>query len=130
MTLTLNSRGSVALAIALTFLIPNSCQGISPLSSIPTHHGINLDRLHLNERGGAVATRKYSWKQYQPRNTLPHGELGTSSSTTSSVVASYGLAPVLKDDQTESSTKTDVPTTDQKRLGQQDGLTPTAIACE
>ncbi len=131
MTFSRNGNGLVPIAAAIALLLPYACQGHFPLASIPTHHGINLDSLHLNERGGAVATRKHNWKHYRPRNTLPCGELGTSAPT---VITSYSLEPaekyVVKDVKPEAVTKLDASTTSRKQHGQRDGLTPTAIACE
>ncbi|KAL7446102.1 hypothetical protein ACHAXH_008714 [Discostella pseudostelligera] len=129
MTFSRNGNGLVPIAAAIALLLPYACQGNFPLASIPTHHGINLDSLHLNERGGAVATRKHNWKHYRPRNTLPCGELGTSAPT----VITSSLEPaekyVVKDVKPEAVTKLDASTTIRKQHGQRDGLTPTAIAC-
>ena len=127
-------RGLTIAAVTIALLLPHTCHGNSPLASIPTHHGINLDSLHLSERGGAVATRRHSWKYYRPRNALSCGELVTSASSVPTVSTSYALDPAEKyvgeDIQLEAMTKVDTTTTSRKQQGQSDGLTPTAIACE
>lgn len=61
------------LILAVALHLPNTNEAKSPLASIPTHHGINLDSLRLNERGGAAATKRKKWK---PR-PLPHSVGGT-----------------------------------------------------
>ena len=131
-SMTFRRNGLVPFAAAIALLLPYACKGNFP----PTHHGVNLDSLHLNERGGAVATRKHNiWKYYRPRNTsLPCGELGTSDSSVPAVITSYSIEPtekyVAKHVQIEAdTTKVDVSTTSRKQHGQ-DGLTPTAIVCE
>lgn len=74
-----------------------------------------------------MATRKYHRRQYQPPTTLPHGPWAPS------VVSSYALKPIdkyeIKADVIGEPTKADLSSTGQKQRSQQDGLTPTAIAC-
>jgi hypothetical protein len=126
-SMTFRRSGLVPFAAAVALLLPYACKGNFP----PTHHGVNLDSLHLNERGGAVATRKHNtWKYYRPRNTsLPCGELGTSDSSVPAVITSYSLEPTEKYVAKDVRIEVDASTTSRKQHGQ-DGLTPTAIACE
>lgn len=113
------------MTFTIVLILPYTCHGNSPLVPISTHHGINIDSLHLNERGGALATRKKHWKDYRKGNTLPYGELGTSESSASTVITSIALEPA------EKYTVKDVTLTGRNtKRGQLDGLTPTAIACE
>ncbi len=130
---TVTGRGLVPVTVTIALLLPHNCHGNSPLVSLPTHHGINLDSLHLSERGGAVATRKHSWN-YRPRNTLPCGELGTSASSVPAASTTYSLEPaekyVVKDIQLGPMTKVDTSTTGRKLQCQLDGLSSTAITCE
>lgn len=132
--------GLAIISLLLILPYPSLCK--SPLASIPTHHGINLDRLHLNERGGAVATRR--WKQYYdtlPRSSSVGGDkdqqVNTSASTSVSTT-SFALEPKVEKCKNTAaavvaeSTKaiTVVPTTTAvKQPSQQheSGLSPTAI---
>lgn len=118
----------IILSIAL--ILPSSSHGNSPLASIPTHHGVKIDNLHLNERGGAAAaTRKRQWKRPLPSS------VGDSTTSTS-----YSIEPMIKykknvdnAEEIEVTTETNSPKTNQKQQGQQqqqqDRLTPTAITC-
>mmetsp|Transcript_34483 Transcript_34483/g.62020 ORF Transcript_34483/g.62020 Transcript_34483/m.62020 type:complete len:503 (+) Transcript_34483:173-1681(+) len=114
----------VTLAIALLLPYPSQCK--SPLSSIPTHHGINLDNLHLNERGGAVATRRRNWKRYQSTHAH-HSGVGDATANAPSVSTSYSLEREKYDNIVDN--KTTASTTNLKQQGQQEGLTSTAITC-
>ena len=124
------------LSIALLLILPNPILSKSPLASIPTHHGINLDSLHLNERGGAVATRRRHWKKYYPNttHTLPRSDDATSFSV-ESVVEKYKESVAAKptDEEVEETTAVvNKPTsqTKQQPSHQQDSaLSPTAITC-
>mmetsp|Transcript_14104 Transcript_14104/g.24052 ORF Transcript_14104/g.24052 Transcript_14104/m.24052 type:complete len:499 (+) Transcript_14104:205-1701(+) len=127
-------RGAVV-ALAITLLLPITSQGKSPLASISTHHGTNLDNLHLNERGGAVATRRRSWKRYYPTRDLPRNRVNDPANAPS-VSTSYSFEPVAKYDNAvnndgggEVAIKTAAPVKQQQQQGQQEGLTPTAITC-
>jgi len=124
------------LAIALLLSTPSEGK-LSPLASIPTtHHGINLETLHLNERGGAAATRRRRhWKRYQPSHSLPRSEVFASAP---SVSASYSYEPPVKSTSdndvggeiVEVAPKATPPsTTGSKHQGQHEGLSPTAITC-
>ena len=124
------------LSIALLLILPNPILSKSPLASIPTHHGINLDSLHLNERGGAVATRRRHWKKYYPNttHTLPRSDDATSFSV-ESVVEKYKESVAAKptDEEVEETTAVVVKPTSQTKQQpshQQDSaLSPTAITC-
>ena len=126
--------------ISLLLILPYPSLCKSPLASIPTHHGINLDRLHLNERGGAVATTR-RWKQYY--DTLPRSrsvggdkdqQVNTSAATSVSTT-SFALEPKVEKFKNAAaavvaeSTKA-VTATAIKQPSQQheSGLSPTAIA--
>ena len=125
------------LSIALLLLLPNPILSKSPLASIPTHHGINLDSLHLNERGGAVATRRRHWKKYYPNttHTLPRSDDASvpTSFSVESVVEKYKESLAAKPTEEEETTAVLVkPTsrTKQQPSHQQDSaLSPTAITC-
>ena len=128
------SKGALAI-LSIALLLSSPSQGKSPLASIPTHHGINLDSLHLNERGGAVATRRHSWKRRHSTRPLPHsvGDAATANAPpVSTSTSSYSLEPAGKyTKEIEVVPTTTISTIKQKQLGQQpqDGLTPTAITC-
>jgi UDP-sugar transporter A1/2/3 len=122
-------------ALAIVLLLPHPSHGNSPLASIPTHHGINLDSLHLNERGGAVATRRRHWKQrYHP---LPHSHSEFTAPSAKSVsTTSYStLEPAEKIKKTAVKhgelevTSPNKATTGSNQQGQQEGLSKTAITC-
>ena len=129
------------LSIALLLILPNPILSKSPLASIPTHHGINLDSLHLNERGGAVATRRRHWKKYYPNttHTLPRSDDASSVSTSFSVESvvekykeSVAAAPTTAEVSEETTAVVNKPTsqTKQQPSHQQDSaLSPTAITC-
>jgi len=124
--------------LAIALLLPYSSQGKSPLASIPTHHGVNMDSLHLTERGGAVATKRQYWKQYHP-TPLPRTVDNKIDTTAPSVSTSFSLksAEIYKksivekagETQAQVAPKTAEPTSNLKQQQQNDGLTPTAIMC-
>lgn len=109
----------------LTLLLPYPIEGESPLAPI---HGINLGSLHLNKRGGALATRKRNWRRSHPVNTLPHGE--------SAETTEYWLEPVQKyvrsifDGKAAPAHKAVVSTSSHKQQNKDEGLTTAAITCE
>lgn len=132
----LTVRGFIAL-LTVALLLPCPTHGKSPLASIPTHHGINLDSLHLNERGGATATRRRHWKRYP--TALPRTETSETTASAPSVsTSSYSLDPIEKYEnavakhgeiEVAAPKRAAVSTTDRKQQGQHEGLTPTAITC-
>jgi len=129
-------RGALSF-VAIALLLPHSSQGKSPLTSIPTHHGTNLDSLHLNERGGGAATKKIHWKRHHP-TPLPRTVDNQIDTTTPSISTSVILEPMekykkyivekreaIQAAQPKASELTSIP----KQQGQQEGLTPYAITC-
>eukprot|EP01083_Nonionella_stella_P286825 976261_1 len=129
-------RGALSF-VAIALLLPHSSQGKSSLASIPTHHGTNLDSLHLNERGGGAATKKIHWKRYHP-TPLPRTVDNEIDTTTPSISTSVILEPMekykkyiaekreaIQATQPKASELTSIP----KQQGQQEGLTPYAITC-
>ena len=129
--------------LSIALLLPSQCYGKSPLASIPTHHGINMDSLRLNERGGAVATRRRHWKDYYPAPPLPTRDaLSKITAIASSVsTSSYSLKPEekIKDtvnkgeevvaESTKPAAAPSAANNEQKGQRQQEGLSPTAITC-
>jgi len=124
--------------ITLTLLALLTTQTLckSPLSaSIPTHHGINLDSLHLNERGGAVAKRRRANKYLYPTSTqtaLPHSDSETEGApSTTSSVSQYTLKPVVENVVTKPNKGTSISTSSNQQIKQQQegGLSKTAITC-
>jgi len=134
----LTIRDFIAL-LTVALLLPCPTHGKSPLTSIPTHHGINLDSLHLNERGGAAATRRGQWKRKRYHRALPRTKtIKTVASAPSVSTSSYSLDlvekyenAVIKHGEIEAAApkQAAVSTTDRKQQGQHEGLTPTAITC-
>jgi UDP-sugar transporter A1/2/3 len=123
-------EGALA-AMVVALLLPFPVVGKSPLASIPTHHGINLDSLHLNERGGAVATRRSWRRRYSDRDLF-----GVASNTPSiSTSYSYEAGNDLKSRKTDNAAgevevaPKSTATLTAPTSGQQEGLTPTAIMC-
>ncbi|KAL9183815.1 hypothetical protein ACHAXT_004671 [Thalassiosira profunda] len=114
--------------LSIALLFASLAHGKSPLSSIPTHHGISLESLHLNERGGAVATRRCPWKHYYPTEDRP---------VRYDVSASYSVELEGNDkaaagggEKEVAATKTaPAATGSTKQQEQQDGLSTTAITC-
>mmetsp|Transcript_19484 Transcript_19484/g.41704 ORF Transcript_19484/g.41704 Transcript_19484/m.41704 type:complete len:508 (-) Transcript_19484:27-1550(-) len=132
------SHKDALIILAIVLLLPYPSRGNnSPLASIPTHHGINLDSLHLNERGGAVTTRRRQWKQYRPTCDLPRRVGDAANAPSVSASASYSLEQAEKYEnvasgvvEIEVSPRKNAPVTKRKPQGQhQEGLTPTAITC-
>lgn len=125
-----NGRNALAvLTVALLLPHPAAVQGRkSPLASIPTHHGINLDSLHLNERGGAVAAKgRSSWKRQYSSTVASRDDVETD--VTPSVSATYSLEPAAKYDSVVPQTTATTPGARPRGQQQQEGLTPTAIVC-
>ena len=122
-------RLEIVTVAALALLIPNPIHSESALASIRTHRGINLDSFHLNERGGAVATRKRIWTRCHPVNTLPHGE-------TAQTTAEYWLEPVQKyvrsifDGEAALAPKAVISSSSHQQQNKEEGLTTAAITCE
>jgi hypothetical protein len=112
---------------ALALLLPNPIHSESALAS--THRGINLDSFHLNERGGAMATRKRHWKRCHPVNTFPHDK-------TAQTTADCWLEPVQKyvrsifNGEAAPSPKALVSASSHKQQSKEEGLTPAAITCK
>lgn len=122
---------AAVLAIALILPHPSLCE--SPLASIPTHHGINLNNLHLNERGGAVATKRHNWKRYHPTRDAIRGEVSEAAAPSVSasyekLVEQYNKITDVKHGEIEVSSRPTA-STGQKQQSQHEGLTPTAITC-
>ncbi|KAL3794996.1 hypothetical protein ACHAW5_002165 [Stephanodiscus triporus] len=109
---------------ALTLLLPYPSEGESALAPI---HGINQGCLHLNKRGGALATRKRNWRRSHSVNTLPHGETAETTE--------YWLEPVQKyvrsifDGKAATAPKAVVSTGSHKQQNKDEGLTTAAITC-
>lgn len=125
-----NGRNALAvLTVALLVPHPAAVQGRkSPLASIPTHHGINLDSLHLNERGGAVAAKgRSSWKRQYSSTVASRDDVETD--VTPSVSATYSLEPAAKYESVVPQTTATTPGARPRGQQQQEGLTPTAIVC-
>ena len=106
------------------------CKSPSLSASIPTHHGINLDSLHLNERGGAVVTRRRANKYLYPTShtTLPHTDETEGAPSTTSV-SQYTLKPVVQNVVNKPSKDTSISTSSNQQIKQQQesGLSKTAI---
>ena len=109
-------------------LVPQA-HGKSPLSSIPTHHGISLESLHLNERGGAVATRRRPWKHYYPAQDRPV-RYDVSASYSVELKGNDEAAAGRGEEREVVATKAaPAATSSTKQQGRQDGLSTTAITC-
>ena len=122
-------------------LHPYTIHGESHLASIPTHHGINLDSLHLSERGGAVATKRRDWKNYYANHRVVDARRAADapavSTSYSPELMNKRSGDVMRSNAKAKEYEVPKATSAASHLAarkvpqehQHDGLTPTAITC-